>query len=40
VGAVIEGPAIVEETTTTMLLLAGQVATTDPNGNYLIEVQK
>jgi len=39
-GAIIEGPAIVEETTTTLLLLAGQVSTTDEYGNYLIEVRK
>lgn len=37
-GAVIAGPAIVEETTTTMLLLDSQVATTDRYGNYLVEV--
>jgi N-methylhydantoinase A len=36
-GAVIAGPAIVEETTTTMLLLQDQLATTDHYGNYLIE---
>jgi N-methylhydantoinase A len=37
--AVLEGPAIVEETTTTLLLLEGQVATTDPYGNYLVETE-
>jgi N-methylhydantoinase A len=36
-GAVIAGPGIVEETTTTMLLLEDQVATTDLYGNYLVE---
>jgi N-methylhydantoinase A len=36
-GAVIAGPAIVEETTTTMLLLQDQLATTDHYGNYLVE---
>ncbi len=36
-GAVIAGPAIIEEATTTLLLLAGQVATTDSQGNYLVE---
>jgi len=35
--AVIAGPAIVEETTTTMLLLQDQLATTDHYGNYLVE---
>jgi len=35
--AVIRGPAIVEETTTTLLLLDAQVATTDAYGNYLVE---
>ena len=36
-GARIEGPAIVEEETTTILLLPDQVATTDAHGNYLVE---
>ncbi len=35
----IEGPAIVEEETTTILLLPNQVATTDAHGNYLVECQ-
>jgi N-methylhydantoinase A len=35
--ATVEGPAIIEETTTTMLLLANQVARTDQYGNYLVE---
>jgi N-methylhydantoinase A len=34
----IAGPAIIEETTTTLLLLDGQTATTDAYGNYLVEV--
>ena len=33
----IEGPAIIEEETTTILLLPNQVATTDAHGNYLVE---
>jgi N-methylhydantoinase A len=37
-GARIVGPAIVEETTTTFLLLEGQTATTDLYGNYLVDV--
>jgi len=37
--AVLKGPAIVEETTTTLLLLEGQVATTDCYGNYLVETE-
>ncbi len=36
-GAVIAGPAIIDEATTTLLLLQGQTAITDPNGNYLVE---
>jgi len=36
--AVIAGPALIEEPTTTLLLLERQVATTDRYGNYLIEV--
>jgi N-methylhydantoinase A len=36
-GVEIRGPAIIEETTTTALLLADQIATTDRYGNYLIE---
>ena len=35
--ASIEGPAIIEEETTTILLLPDQVATTDAHGNYLVE---
>lgn len=38
-GAEVTGPAIIEETTTTMLLLQGQVATTDRYGNYLVEMR-
>ena len=38
-GTRIEGPAIVEEETTTILLLPNQVATTDAHGNYLVECQ-
>jgi N-methylhydantoinase A len=37
-GARIEGPAIVEEPTTTILLLKGQTAVTDPHRNYLVEL--
>jgi N-methylhydantoinase A len=36
-GAQIRGPAIIEEATTTVLLLEDHVATTDPYGNYLVE---
>lgn len=35
--AVIAGPAIIEETTTTILLLERQLATTDQYGNYLVQ---
>lgn len=38
-GASVAGPALIEETTTTILLLDGQVATTDRHGNYLVEVR-
>ena len=38
-GAAIAGPAIIEEPTTTILLLGGQNATTDPYGNFLVEVR-
>jgi N-methylhydantoinase A len=38
-GCRIEGPAIIEEPTTTILLLAGQDAGTDAHGNLLVEVQ-
>jgi N-methylhydantoinase A len=38
-GATIAGPAIIEEPTTTIVLLAGQDATTDPYGNFLVEVR-
>lgn len=37
-GAAIEGPAIVEEPTTTFLLLAGQTARVDSYGNYIVEI--
>jgi N-methylhydantoinase A len=37
-GAMIAGPALIEEPTTTILLLAGQNATTDAFGNFLVEV--
>jgi N-methylhydantoinase A len=36
-GAVISGPAVIEEVTTTFLLLPGQTAKTDRFGNYLVE---
>ena len=38
-GVVIEGPAIIEEPTTTFLLLPGQRATTDQHGNYIAEIR-
>jgi N-methylhydantoinase A len=38
-GAAIVGPAIIEEPTTTILLLAGQDATADARGNLLVEVR-
>jgi N-methylhydantoinase A len=38
-GCRFEGPAIVEEPTTTILLLAGQDAATDAQGNLLVEVR-
>lgn len=38
-GAQIEGPAIIEETTTTVLLLPGMQSTTDAYGNFNITVQ-
>ncbi|MDE0391574.1 MAG: hydantoinase/oxoprolinase family protein [Rhodospirillales bacterium] len=34
--AVIEGPAVIEEETTTVLLLPGMTATTDARGNYRV----
>jgi N-methylhydantoinase A len=36
-GACVHGPAVIEEDTTTFLLLAGQTAMTDQYGNYLVE---
>jgi N-methylhydantoinase A len=36
-GAVIAGPAIVEQPTTTLLLLDGQVATVNASGDFLID---
>jgi N-methylhydantoinase A len=38
-GATVEGPAIIEEPTTTFLLLAGQSAATDSHGNYIVEIR-
>ncbi len=38
-GVVIEGPAIIEEPTTTFLMLPGQRATTDEHGNYIAEIR-
>jgi N-methylhydantoinase A len=35
-GARIKGPAVIEEETTTFLLLPGQTAKTDVFGNYLV----
>ena len=37
-GAMIDGPAIIEEPTTTFLLLPGQVASVDGYGNYIVEI--
>jgi N-methylhydantoinase A len=37
-GAFVQGPAIIEEQTTTLLIPPGETATTDHAGNYLIEV--
>lgn len=36
-GAVVEGPAVIELPTTTILLQPKQVATTDEHGNFLVE---
>ena len=36
-GAVIDGPALIEQPTTTLLLLAKQQARTDDHGNFLVE---
>lgn len=36
-GAIIDGPALVEQPTTTLLLLAKQQARTDDHGNFLVE---
>jgi N-methylhydantoinase A len=38
-GVVIEGPAIIEEPTTTFLMLPGQRAETDAYGNYIAEIR-
>jgi N-methylhydantoinase A len=38
-GAIIDGPAIIEEPTTTFLLLSGQRAETDAYGNYIAEIR-
>jgi N-methylhydantoinase A/oxoprolinase/acetone carboxylase beta subunit len=35
--AVINGPALIEQPTTTLLLLAKQQARTDDHGNFLVE---
>jgi N-methylhydantoinase A len=37
-GAVVEGPAVIELPTTTILLQPRQVATTDDHGNFLVEM--
>jgi N-methylhydantoinase A len=37
-GAVIDGPAVIEEETTTILILPGQTATMDARRNYLVEL--
>jgi N-methylhydantoinase A len=36
-GAAVDGPAVIEEETTTLLLLPGMTARTDARGNYLVE---
>jgi N-methylhydantoinase A/oxoprolinase/acetone carboxylase beta subunit len=36
-GATVPGPAVIEEETTTILLLPGQTAKTDNYGNYRVE---
>jgi len=36
-GALIDGPALIEQPTTTLLLLAMQQARTDDHGNFLVE---
>jgi N-methylhydantoinase A len=38
-GAAIAGPAIIEESTTTILLLPGMTATADASGNYRVTVE-
>jgi N-methylhydantoinase A len=38
-GARIDGPAVVEEETTTILLLPGMCAETDAQGNYLVTIE-
>ena len=35
----IDGPALIEEPTTTFLLLPGQRATADGHGNYIVEIR-
>src|SRR6185369_863271 len=37
-GTTIPGPALIEEPTTTFLLLPGQVAQVDSYGNYIVEI--
>ena len=37
-GPTIAGPALIEEPTTTFLLLPGQVARVDGYGNYIVEI--
>jgi N-methylhydantoinase A/oxoprolinase/acetone carboxylase beta subunit len=37
-GQRLAGPVIIEEETTTILLLPGHTATMDPQGNYLVAV--
>ncbi len=38
-GSTLAGPAIIEEPTTTFLLLPGQAASVDAHGNYIVEVR-
>ena len=38
-GVGVDGPAIIEEPTTTLLMLPGQTATSDSHGNYIVELR-
>ena len=37
-GAVVRGPAIIEEPTTTLVVYPGMTATVSPAGNYLLSL--